>query len=234
MNFWKNYWKDKQDGGHRNKTEGFLHLESEEKIFHMGKGDRVLDFGCGAGELTTYFATSFREVFGIDFSKSMLSKALERATLLGLKNVNFLESDLNDLSLKVLENEKFDVITSAAVIQYFTIEDIKTFLKFSNQRLRENGKVIFFDVIHPELFNLFLCGVFSAEPPSLIRYAYKRVKFFINSKLRSLNNLPEHEMGYAYNPYQLLQLADEFGYEGKMVSSMYYEYRFHIILWKKK
>lgn len=54
--YWSRYWADQTDGGHRTSAEDFLRLEADEKLFHLGEGDSLLDFGCGSADLLAYFA----------------------------------------------------------------------------------------------------------------------------------------------------------------------------------
>lgn len=57
----------------------------------IGEAQTVLDFGCGAGILTTFYARQFPEktFVGIDRSPASIAVAQERAKLLGLTNVRF-------------------------------------------------------------------------------------------------------------------------------------------------
>lgn len=57
----------------------------------IGDAETVLDFGCGAGILTTFYARQFpRKTFaGIDRSPASIAVARERAEALGLTNVRF-------------------------------------------------------------------------------------------------------------------------------------------------
>ncbi|WP_455244120.1 class I SAM-dependent methyltransferase [Petrachloros mirabilis] len=51
----------------------------------------VLDFGCGAGILTTYYASQYpdRTFIGLDRSRGSIERARAQAATLGLKNVRF-------------------------------------------------------------------------------------------------------------------------------------------------
>src|SRR5438552_4959417 len=56
----------------------------------------VADLGCGIGPLLPFLAEHFKTVHAVDFAKGMLTRARERCK--DLKNVHFLERNLNDLT----------------------------------------------------------------------------------------------------------------------------------------
>ncbi len=58
---------------------------------HLSSGQGVLDFGCGVGILTTWYAKLFPEVTftGIDRSSQSIAVALRHAQTRGIKNVHF-------------------------------------------------------------------------------------------------------------------------------------------------
>lgn len=57
----------------------------------VGSATRVLDFGCGVGILTTFYARQFpdREFVGLDRSAGSLAVAQQKASELGLANIRF-------------------------------------------------------------------------------------------------------------------------------------------------
>jgi SAM-dependent methyltransferase len=57
----------------------------------MGEARTILDFGCGVGILTTFYAGQFpdKSFVGVDRSPASIARAQERASALGLKNVRF-------------------------------------------------------------------------------------------------------------------------------------------------
>lgn len=68
----------------------------------LGPGQRVLDIGCGAGDvslLVSDFVGPAGEVIGADRAPEAVSTARRRATALGRGNVRFVESTLDALDL---------------------------------------------------------------------------------------------------------------------------------------
>ncbi|WP_173045297.1 class I SAM-dependent methyltransferase [Nitrospira sp. KM1] len=62
----------------------------------IGEAKTVLDFGCGVGILTTFYASGFPDIMftGIDRSSASIDRANEAALERGLKNVQFVCLDL--------------------------------------------------------------------------------------------------------------------------------------------
>jgi len=64
---------------------------------HIGKGTRIVDFGCGPGLFAARLAKRGASVTGIDFSKRSIAYAKEAATREQLKinyvNLDYLESE---------------------------------------------------------------------------------------------------------------------------------------------
>ncbi len=58
---------------------------------HLGDAESILDFGCGVGILSTFYATQFAEkqFVGIDRSPASITIAREKARELGLSNLRF-------------------------------------------------------------------------------------------------------------------------------------------------
>lgn len=69
---------------------------------------RALDVGCATGYLTEYMNQKGHDVSGVDLSKNMIKKALKRAS-----SLDFLVADARNLPF---ENERFDLISAASVI----------------------------------------------------------------------------------------------------------------------
>lgn len=65
-------------------------------IAHLGPAQDVLDFGCGPGILTTFYARRFPDVnlVGIDRSAASIAIAQRKAKELGLRNLRFICQDI--------------------------------------------------------------------------------------------------------------------------------------------
>ncbi|MBI3774431.1 MAG: methyltransferase domain-containing protein [Gammaproteobacteria bacterium] len=84
----------------------------------IGVGMRVLDVGCGRGDVALLSARLVGEhgqVLGVDRDVRPLAVARERARALGLSNTTFAEGDLYTLSL---EYGPFDAVVGRRVLMY--------------------------------------------------------------------------------------------------------------------
>lgn len=82
-------------------------------------GERVLDVGCGNGDLALAAARAVDEsgsVHGVDLSPAMLAVASARATANGLGNVSFEAADAGNFEPKVAG---FDVVVSRFGVMFF-------------------------------------------------------------------------------------------------------------------
>ena len=94
-------------------TEHVLHLAG------LAPGMRVLDVGCGPGELTFLAARLVGPegtVIGVDLSPEAIALAQQRAAAAGLTNVHFLVQDLSDAELVL--DEPVDALIGRLVLQY--------------------------------------------------------------------------------------------------------------------
>ena len=70
-------------------------------------GARVLEVGCGTGQLGAFLSVGGRTVVGVDMTRASLELAGGFKQRHGLRNVNFLHGDLFDLPL---QTESFDLV----------------------------------------------------------------------------------------------------------------------------
>jgi len=88
----------------------YMEKDAEEFFLRLGikPGTRVLDVGCGAGQLALIAARAGAEVIGCDIATNWLEKAQARATAEGL-TVKFEEGDAESLPYG---NGEFDAVVS--------------------------------------------------------------------------------------------------------------------------
>jgi SAM-dependent methyltransferase len=76
---------------------------------------RVVDIGCGTGQMSLYLARADRVVIGADFSRPSLDLAAAAARRFGLDRVQFVEMDLQHPALRA---DSFDVVYSSGVLHH--------------------------------------------------------------------------------------------------------------------
>ena len=111
----------------------------------IGQGMRVLDVGCGTGDVSFLAASMVGpsgSVVGVDRSPEAIALASERAVAAGLSNVRFLTADLADLVL----DDPVDALVGRLVLMY--LADPAVVLRRLAGSVRPGGVVAFheFDV----------------------------------------------------------------------------------------
>jgi 2-polyprenyl-3-methyl-5-hydroxy-6-metoxy-1,4-benzoquinol methylase len=100
-------------------------------------GGRVLDLGCGAGNISLALAERGYRVLGADGAPEMVREALAEAEKRGLKNAEFVEADITTLAM---EPDSFDAVVCSSVIEY--VQNDAALLLEMRRLLRPSGRLI--------------------------------------------------------------------------------------------
>jgi len=104
-----------------------------------GKKCQILDYGCGAGDITFPFLSEGHSVLGVDIAAEMVSKAKDRAKGNGF-SANSEYRVLKDESLLQISQQEFDVVVCSSVIEYAA--DDHALLELFGSVLKPNGTLI--------------------------------------------------------------------------------------------
>jgi ubiquinone/menaquinone biosynthesis C-methylase UbiE len=99
------------------------------------KNYKVLDLGCGSGELTLKFSPFFKEIIGIDPFINYIETAQKQKDKTKIKNVTFKVANGKKLPF---EDESFDIILSSRGPLSANIN----FIKESSRVLKEDGLMV--------------------------------------------------------------------------------------------
>ena len=91
--------------------------------FERWKGKRVLEIGCGIGTDTMNFARAGADVTAVDLSDRSLEIARERARVLGVTNVRFVNGNAERLR-ESLAIQPYDLVYSFGVIHHTPNPDV--------------------------------------------------------------------------------------------------------------
>jgi SAM-dependent methyltransferase len=121
-------------------------------------GARVLEVGCGTGQLGAFLSIGGRAVVGVDMTRASLQLAGEFKVRHGLHNCNFIHADLFDLPL---QSASFDLVIAKGVLM--ATRDARAAFQAVCRLLRPGGYVIV------GLYNRF------ARIPTSLRKIYFRL-----------------------------------------------------------
>ncbi|SCG68793.1 Ubiquinone/menaquinone biosynthesis C-methylase UbiE [Micromonospora halophytica] len=109
-------------------------------LAYVGPGDRVLDVGCGNGQLTRLAARRAGDghAVGLDLSAPMLDRARSSAAEEGVDNVRFVQGDAQ---VHPLPDAGFDVVLSRFGVMFFA-DPVAAFGNLA-RALRPGGRLAF-------------------------------------------------------------------------------------------
>lgn len=139
----KNFWKDNFD--EEFKDIYFRKLEIESYLDEIAPSHRVLDVGCGKGDVVFEVAKKAKKVVGLDFEKrriDLANKILKKSKL--NKNISFSVGDILSINS---ENNQFDrVITSRTLINLPRWNLQKKAIREILRVLKKGGRYLCFEV----------------------------------------------------------------------------------------
>lgn len=113
---------------------------------------RILDVGCGTGELTKKLAAFSEEVIGIDVAENMITEARRRN---GSKKITYIPASVEQYLAET--GNAFDVIISIAALHHMDEEKV---LEQMKSKLTPNGKILILDIVedrtHSGIFLSFI------------------------------------------------------------------------------
>ena len=119
----------------------------------------MLDLGCGFGLFTLYFAAlnPASQFVGVDVSRSRIALAIGSARKLGIRNTEFICSDVREVELG---ESTFDTITTLDLMHHLPIQEGNTIIKkVQSTWLSPHGMFVMKDVTtwpRPMLYFTFL------------------------------------------------------------------------------
>lgn len=119
------------------KSEATYKLMTDKVQGYLGKNDFVCDFGCGTGLVSNPIAPFVRQIKAIDISSKMIEIARNKATELGIGNIEYTQTNIFDSSLV---EGSFDVVIAAYILHL--VDDVKIVLERINNLLKPGGMLL--------------------------------------------------------------------------------------------
>lgn len=116
-------------------------LSSLYYVFGIDGDDRLLEFACGTGAFAVYAARKTKFVQGVDISEKMIQIAVESSKRNNLKNVEFMNCDVEKVPF---ESEGFECVVSKSAFHHMKNYD-KVF-KEMKRCCKKGGRVCIEDI----------------------------------------------------------------------------------------
>ena len=123
-------------GTRKDPPRNFLPNELD-RIIGVRKDVRVLDLGCGPGNMLPYVASFLKEIDGLDTSVESLKIAKDMADRLGIK-FNSINQDMRNFK----SSTKYDLIVSTNSILPRRREDIEKIFVAMRQNIKGDGRLL--------------------------------------------------------------------------------------------
>ena len=178
------------------------------------KGETCVDLGSGRGTDVLRLTEEVGEkgfVFGIDISDGMLQKAKATADKLGVKNVKFLKSELENLPI---ENESIDLVISNCTINHASNKQ-KVWFEIA-RILKKGGRFVISDIYSsepvPEAYRNDPTAIAECWAGSVTRYEYME-----HLQIAGFTNIEIIEESAPYSKGKIM--VSSFTIKGKMSGS---------------
>lgn len=125
------------------KNDNAPHLKIDKQLIREMfdlSGKRILDFGCGMGGMSVWYATNWDcEVYALDIDAHHITIAQHLKEKHQVKNVTFSKRNVLEIPLK--EDERFDYIFLNDVAEHIQFPILKEIFKQLRVGLAEGGKI---------------------------------------------------------------------------------------------
>jgi len=137
----RHYNKKYSEGSYKEvkpvQVKGYPKNRFEAAVCWGGKGDSLLEIGCGSGNVLLTLRDNYKKCVGVELSEVRANEL--RKLFSGCDNISILVGNIEDKSLK-LKKESFDTILMNAVIEHL-ITPIQT-LKYLAGLLKSGGRIV--------------------------------------------------------------------------------------------
>jgi len=131
--------KKYREGGNYGQ-DNMLNVGLIEKL--VDKNVKILDFGCGEGELVELLSKKGYQVEGFDVAQINIDNAKSRLKKIGL-DTKVIKGGIDDVK------NKYDLVVMDNVIEHITEDEIESVVKKVKEKLNDDGQIL---VITPHVF----------------------------------------------------------------------------------
>lgn len=246
--YFYDFWQQQHTPLHFHNAEEWYQKYADEIYFYLQGKKKIIDAGCGSGDIIKPLSTKFDYILGVDFSASMIDTA--KINLKVLPEEKYSLHVGNIVNLKDFATSKFDGLYANQAIQYLNSEEIGVLLRSLDDIMTPDATILFLNIPNRNLKFLFKNRVFHHQHEQeystgdymgffmkeFFRNAGHSVKSLIRRMVRGKGLLKVDASGFWQTPKYYIDLCSKHGYEAEILNSIYppYGYRFHVLLKKKK
>jgi SAM-dependent methyltransferase len=104
---------------------------------HIAQGKRMLDLGCGTGQMILRYGERFDSVIGVDHSPEMLAQARSNISKRGLEDVKLVETNLFDFLAS--DEGSYDFVSCVGCLHHLPLESIPRVFELVSARLHKEA-----------------------------------------------------------------------------------------------
>jgi 2-polyprenyl-3-methyl-5-hydroxy-6-metoxy-1,4-benzoquinol methylase len=243
LDFFNNFapqWREAAEGNSETAFDLIKYRNATVKLIaeRVGNVTRMMDIGCGSGELCLELADLGISALGIDFSEKMIALCEEKKALLARDKATFLHQSIFDYRG---EPESLDLISALGFIEYISWEELGRLLELCHRLLKQHGALVVGS--RNRLFNVLSYNAYTDKEiekgtiPALVKEATAiatanthqeavRVLLQENASLTPLDDHPDTGIAvktrHQYTPGQLICLFERHGYRAEHIFAINY------------
>jgi lipopolysaccharide exporter len=213
----RHFWSDKTSTLNGREGVEFWRAQASElrELYASNRTARVLEIGCGDGNLFPYFDIPAENYKGVDFTPQFIERFQSKepsVTLECAEGASYFEP-----------GAQYDLILLNGIVQHFDSHMLEQHLKNAYAMLDETGLLIWGSIPDSRHRFMYDAGKWSGNcQPGLIR--------LLKSWAGSLFGMDA--MGFWYERKEVAALIAKYGLHVKFVPSKLYPYRFHAVIQK--
>jgi O-antigen/teichoic acid export membrane protein len=209
------FWSDKVSTLNGREGEGFWRAQAGElkTLFASSPKERVLEIGCGDGNLFPYFDIPAANYKGVDFTPQFIERFRQRVPSVTL--------ECAEGSSYFERGEKYDLILLNGIVQHFDSSMLEKHLKNAEAMLGENGMLIWGSIPQKSHRTKYDAGKWSGNGKAGLSRLIKSWA----GRLLGMD-----AMGFWYEPEEVNALAKKYGLTATSIPSELFPYRFHAVI----
>ncbi len=151
---WKSYWANNPKLFRSVMENSTLYFSKKLLKYKLiSENDKILDYGCGPGNLANGLKGKIHKYYGVDISETYIQQATKKME--AFPEFRFIHLHTNnpfdELNQFSEQNQLFDCIIIFSVVQYFNSKDeVSLLLQHCKSLLKPQGKIILADLLENE------------------------------------------------------------------------------------